>query len=192
MLNKHLYKPLDGNSMQNVGKVRIKRNYENCSGCRRCEITCSLHHEGKIWPEASRIRVFMLVPGVEIPHLCFQCDDYPCVEECPEEALSVDDQTGAVITHKSKCTACGICINACPGRVPHLHPQNDHIVICDLCGGTPKCTVTCQEGKWDTLILLEGQDVETEKIPAKIPEELTHETARKILGEKATEEVYEW
>jgi hypothetical protein len=42
------------------------------------------------------------------------------------------------------------------------------------------------------LILLEGKDVDTEKIPAKIPKELTHETARKILGEKATEEVYEW
>ncbi|MFX1280516.1 MAG: 4Fe-4S dicluster domain-containing protein [Promethearchaeota archaeon] len=132
----------------------------------------------------------MFVPGVEIPHLCFQCDDHPCVEECPEEALLIDVQTGAIITDTSKCTACGVCINACPGRVPHLHPQDDHIVICDFCGGEPKCTAVCQEGKWDALILLENQDIE--KNPVKIPKELAYETARKILGEKITEEVYEW
>jgi len=71
------------------GGVWIKRNYENCSGCRRCEIACSLHHEGRIWLEASRIRVFMLIPGVEIPYLCFQCEEYPCVEACPSGVLSV-------------------------------------------------------------------------------------------------------
>ncbi len=178
--------------IEGVNNLWIKRNYEKCSGCRRCEIACSLYHEGKIWPEASRVRVFMFVPGVEIPHLCFQCNDYPCVEACPEEALSVNVHTGAVITDKSKCTACGTCINACPGRVPHLHPQNDYIVICDLCGGNPKCVVACQEGKWDALNLLKGIDVETEKTPAKIPKKLAYETARILLGEKTTEEVYEW
>ncbi|KKM82229.1 hypothetical protein LCGC14_1321680 [marine sediment metagenome] len=178
--------------MANLNNLWIKRIYEKCSGCRRCEIACSLHHEGKIWPEASRVRVFMLVPGVEIPHLCFQCNEYSCIEECPEEALLIDDQTGAVITDKSKCTACGTCIDACSGRVPHLHPQDDHIIICDLCGGKPKCTTICHEGKWDALILSKSTDVETEKSPAITPKELTHETARKILGEKATQEVYDW
>jgi carbon-monoxide dehydrogenase iron sulfur subunit len=178
--------------MEDVKNLWIKRIYEKCSGCRRCEIACSLYHEGKIWPEGSRVRVFMFVPGVEIPHLCFQCSDYPCVEACPEEALSVDDRIGAVITDQSKCTVCGTCINACPGRVPHLHPQGDHILICDLCGGTPKCTVACHEGKWDALMLLEGQDVETEKVSPKAPEKLAYETARELLGEKTTEEVYEW
>lgn len=178
--------------MEGVNHLWIKRNYEKCSGCRRCEIVCSLFHEGKIWPEASRIRVFMYVPGVEIPHLCFQCSDYPCVEACPEEALSVDHRTGAVITDKSKCTACGTCIDACPGRVPHLHPRDDYIVICDLCGGEPKCTISCQEGKWDTLVLLENQNAESEKETAKTPKIIAFETAKKILGEETTEEVYEW
>jgi len=35
----------------------------------------------------------MLVPGVESPHLCAQCSDYPCVKACPVEALSIDDDT---------------------------------------------------------------------------------------------------
>ncbi|MEM3747524.1 MAG: 4Fe-4S dicluster domain-containing protein, partial [Thermoproteota archaeon] len=73
-------------------------------------IACSLHHEGRIWPEASRIRVFMLIPGVEIPHLCFQCENYPCVKACPAGALSVNSGTGAVEVDSSKCTGCGLCV----------------------------------------------------------------------------------
>lgn len=41
---------------------------------------CSMEHEGWMWPEASRVRVFMPFPGVEVPHLCAQCQDYPCVD----------------------------------------------------------------------------------------------------------------
>ena len=71
--------------------IWITRDYIKCTGCRRCEIACSLHHEGWIWPEASRIRVFMPFPGVEVPHFCAQCQDYPCIESCKFDALSVDD-----------------------------------------------------------------------------------------------------
>lgn len=85
-------------------KPWIVRDYLKCSGCRRCEVACTLFHEGRIWPEASRVRVFMLVPGVEIPHLCAQCRDYPCVASCPFDALSVDKETSAVSVDKDKCT----------------------------------------------------------------------------------------
>ncbi|UCH71271.1 MAG: 4Fe-4S dicluster domain-containing protein [Candidatus Bathyarchaeota archaeon] len=169
--------------------VWIKRNYENCSGCRRCEIACSLHHEGKIWPEASRIRVFMLVPGVEIPSLCFQCEGYPCVEACPTEALSANSQTGAVNVDASKCTACGLCIQACPGSVPHLHPEENHIIICDLCNGKPKCVKACQEGQWNALMLITRKKDTPLKTLAKTPQELTHEIAKQLLGETTAKEV---
>jgi len=144
---------IKGNINRN-DQVRIKRNYKKCSGCRRCEIACSLYHEGKIWPESSRIRVFMFVPGVEIPQLCFQCEDYPCVKACPVDALSVNSQTGAVNVDALRCTDCGLCVKACPGNVPHSHPKGNYIVICDLCGGKPKCVEACQEGRWNALTLV--------------------------------------
>jgi carbon-monoxide dehydrogenase iron sulfur subunit len=175
--------------MSKQDKIWIKRSYENCSGCRRCEIACSLHHEGKIWPEASRIRVFMFVPGVEIPHLCFQCEGYPCVKECPEGALSVSNQTGAVKIDVSKCTACGLCISACPGSVPHLHPEGDRIVICNLCDGKPECVEACQEGKWNTLTIIPREKGVSRKALSKTPQELTHEVAKKVLGEEIAKEV---
>lgn len=176
--------------MNQAERVWVERNYELCSGCRRCEIVCSFHHEGRIWPEASRIRVFMFVPGVEIPHLCFQCEDYPCVQACPVEALSVNNQTGAVKVDSSKCTACGLCIGACPGRVPHMHPTKNYILICDLCDGSPKCVEACQEGKWNALRLTARKSDFSYKSLAKTPEQLTEETAKKLFGEETAKEVW--
>ena len=96
-----------------------------------------------MWPEASRIRVFMPFPGVEVPHLCAQCMDYPCVDACPVEALSTDPIYGAVIVDREKCKSCGACITACPGTVPFLHPGYNKVIICDLCGGEPECVAIC-------------------------------------------------
>jgi len=175
--------------MGRQGQVWVKRNYENCSGCRRCTIACSLHHEGKIWPEASRVRVFMLVPGIEIPHLCFQCEDYPCVESCPADALSINKKTGAVAVKVSNCTACGQCIEACPGKVPHLHPEGNYIVICDLCDGDPECVKACQKGRWNALVPTPKGKVGSTRGLAKTPRELTHEVAQRILGKETAEEV---
>lgn len=170
-------------------RVWIKRSYENCSGCRRCEIACALHHEGRIWPEASRIRVFMLIPGVEIPHLCFQCEDYPCVDVCPTTALSVSRDTGAVTVDSSKCTACALCVQACPGGVPHIHPAGGSIVICDLCDGQPECVAACLEGGWNTLVVVSQGQIASRKIFAKPPRELTREVAGEVLGEEIVREV---
>jgi len=167
----------------------VKRNYELCSGCRRCEIACSLFHEGEIWPEASRVRVFMFVPGVEVPHLCFQCEDYPCVEACPAEALSVDEKTGAVKVEVSKCTACGVCVEACPGRVPHLHPSGNYMVVCDLCNGQPKCVEACREGGWNALALVSREKDVSYRALAKTPEEITREVAEQLFGEETAKEV---
>ena len=52
----------------------------------------------------------MLVPGAEFPHLCTQCEDYPCVEACPFKALEVNKETSAVMVNTEKCTGCGKCI----------------------------------------------------------------------------------
>jgi len=175
--------------MSRKDQIWIKRNYENCSGCRRCEIACSVHHERRIWPEASRVRVFMLVPGVEIPHLCFQCEDYPCVEACPAEALYVNSRTGAVNVNASRCTACGLCIRSCPGNVPHIHPEGNYIVICDLCDGKPKCVKACQEGRWNTLLSVPRRKEVSRKALAKTPQALTREVAKQILGEETAREV---
>ncbi|MGB9854413.1 MAG: 4Fe-4S dicluster domain-containing protein [Candidatus Bathyarchaeales archaeon] len=131
----------------------------------------------------------MFIPGVEIPHLCFQCEDYPCVNVCPTNALSINGETGAVNVDVSKCSACGLCINICPGKVPHMHPKKNHIVICDLCDGNPKCVEACQQGKWNTLKVTSRSEGISYKVFAKTPEKLTFEVSKKLLGEDIAKEV---
>lgn len=129
----------------------------------------------------------MLVPGVEIPHLCAQCHDYPCVASCPVDALLVDERTSAVRVDREKCTACGLCITACPGKIPHIHPKNEYVVICDLCDGDPQCVKVCMEARFDVLRAVREKPSFSHKLFAKTPDQLTEAVAENLYGEKATE-----
>jgi Fe-S-cluster-containing hydrogenase component 2 len=170
-------------------QIWVMRDYAKCTGCRRCEIACSLYHEKKIWPEASRVRVFMLAPGLEFPQLCTQCHDYPCVESCPTKpkALSVDSKTGAVFVNRKLCTSCMRCIKACPGHIPFLHPADKKSTICDLCSGDPQCVKVCQEARYDVLRTIKydkgKDDALIFKVYAKRPKEITEGLSTLIYGE---------
>jgi len=131
----------------------------------------------------------MLIPGVEIPHLCTQCHDYPCVEACPAGALSVSKETEAVLVDREKCTACGNCINACPGKIPHIHPTDKYAIICDLCGGMPKCVEACKAGGWNAIEKLKRDNSHTFKLYARTPEEITRDVAIQLFGEEWKEVV---
>ena len=38
---------------------RLKIDFNQCCGCRRCEVACSLHHfENSVNPKKSRIRIY--------------------------------------------------------------------------------------------------------------------------------------
>ncbi len=170
-----------------VTKPWVVRDYIKCTGCRLCEIACSMKHEGRIWPEASRVRVFMLVPGAEVPHLCAQCSDYPCISSCPSEALYKNEDTGAVIVDDEKCIACGACINACPGQIPHMHPEGGRVVICDLCGGEPECAKICERAGYGALFKGTRSPSVNYDLYAKNPEEITKNLAINLYGERGEE-----
>ncbi len=166
--------------------IWISRDYAACSGCRRCELACSIHHDGWMWPEASSVRVFMPFPGVEVPHLCAQCQDYPCVEVCPVDALSTDS-LGAVIVDREACTSCGLCIKACPGQVPTLHPGDNKANICDLCGGDPKCVDVCVEAGYNALTIVDEGPSIHRKLYSRHPVETAKDLAVMMFGEKGEE-----
>lgn len=131
--------------------IWILRDADACTGCRLCEIACSLRHEGLVWPAASRIKIIEKVPGFPIPYICVQCPDYPCVSACPVKALRIDDGTGAVLVDEGLCTLCGLCISACPGNIPRIIPGKNAVLICDLCGGDPECVKACSTAGYNAL-----------------------------------------
>lgn len=123
---------------------------ENCTGCRACEYACSLKHEGVVRPSASRIHVKKFNSVVDVPVICWHCDDAPCIKACPTtpKAIAKDPETGAIkyIDDKTCLGAkCNKCIEACPSKFLRRHPDNGWPLFCDLCDGDPECVKACAE-----------------------------------------------
>ena len=110
----------------------------------------------------------------------------PALAICPFKALIINKKTSAITVDSAKCTGCGKCIEACPGKVPHIHPTTRKILICGLCGGDPQCAKICQEGGWNCLKVVDREDHEF-KLFARPPAETAKALATKLYGEKAEE-----
>jgi len=116
-----------------------------CTGCKVCEMVCSLFREDEINPTKSRIYVASWEQaGVDIPIVCQQCEDPPCKEVCPTHAISRNRETGAMVINESACIGCRICISACPFGAPIVRADTGEVVKCDLCKGEPKCVEFCE------------------------------------------------
>jgi len=133
-------------------KGYIEVNYNVCTGCRLCEIACSVAKEGAVNPETSRIKVYQFWPGpIDIPAVCRNCSDHPCVAACPSKvrALSIKEETGAIEVDTEKCLGikCSLCAKACPHELAiSFHPQTKKAMICDICTGAPECVKVCAPG----------------------------------------------
>lgn len=126
-----------------------------CAGCRMCEITCVLSHEGKIQPTHARNIVHTDIQAGDVTHVlyCQQCDDPKCLKACPTGALHVDPETGARVIDQDVCIGCQSCLNACifaaggqgESRIKY-NAETNTCFKCDLCGGEPKCVQYCPIG----------------------------------------------
>lgn len=119
---------------------------EKCTGCRLCEIACSIHHEKVCNPSRARIHVVKWEnAGLFIPMICQQCDTPICETVCPMRAVKRDEKTGALLIDYDLCVGCKLCVMLCPlGGV--LIGKNRKILKCDLCDGEPRCVKYCVPG----------------------------------------------
>ena len=117
-----------------------------CTGCKGCEVVCSLHHFSECNPERAAIRV-MRKEGEGLvfclPLVCQQCEQTHCIEACPTEALTREKEPGNIIVDKENCTGCGDCVDACPAGCIFMDVKENVAVCCDLCGGRPLCVDLC-------------------------------------------------
>lgn len=118
---------------------------EACTGCRECELVCSLTHFGECNPDRSAIRVLrreargLVAP---VPLVCQQCKRPACVPACPPGALS-RTEGGLVAVDRGACTGCGECTLACPAGCIFPDVGSGAALVCDLCGGEPQCIPMC-------------------------------------------------
>jgi len=119
---------------------------ERCSGCRLCELACSLEKFGVLNPKKAALRVISIYPQpvVRMPVFCRQCKSPKCMANCPSEAIRINDGSGVVIIDKERCSACYNCVVSCPFGAIFVHPEVDEPIKCDLCGQQyPKCVEVC-------------------------------------------------
>lgn len=137
-----------------------------CIGCRTCEIACVVSHQvdGKldgVSPEAFAPRL-TLVKNVHVttPVMCRQCNDAPCAQVCPNNAIVLED--GYVKVIQSRCIGCKTCVIACPygamnvvttmveeskgGSLFNRMAPKSQALKCDLCAhreAGPACVEVC-------------------------------------------------
>ena len=117
-----------------------------CTGCRTCEIVCSISHGGEINPQEARIRIHQEEDrGLDVPVVCQQCSFTICRSVCPAKAISRDATTGAMLIDEEKCTGCEICVYACFFGAIKIRCEGSKrkAFVCDLCGGDPMCAKLC-------------------------------------------------
>ena len=113
-------------------------DHELCWGCKTCEVACKQENRS-----ADGVKlIFVIEDGPRIVdgqldfeykvNLCRHCDDPPCVDACPDEAIVKRDD-GLVVMDYEICTGCAICVDACPYDAITFDENADVARKCNLC-----------------------------------------------------------
>jgi len=124
----------------------IAIDYDKCTGCRICEIACSIKNCEEVNPVKSRIRVVRIEAegnADSFPVLCMKCVEAACMAVCPVGAISKDPKTGIPTVNSDKCIGCSACVYACPFGAVTVDRALGHAFKCNLCDGEPTCVAFC-------------------------------------------------
>ena len=118
---------------------------KNCTGCRTCELSCSMvkGREGQLG--RSRISVHKTGEAAFMQMNCFQCLNAACAQVCPTKAIARNEETGAVVIDDELCVGCALCETACPFGHMYFDRNSGKPLKCDLCGGDPACAKFCPD-----------------------------------------------
>ena len=159
----------------------ISLNLDKCTGCRLCELACSLGNENQCNPEKARIRVIKSEDEGKIytfPVICQQCEKAPCQSLCPNKAIYRDAGTGAILVDETACIGCKRCVFVCPFGVPFIDEKRGVSIKCDLCQGDPKCVEICPK---NALILTQYDKLSINKKREKAESYIEYQKAVKVF-----------
>lgn len=113
-------------------------DHASCWGCRTCEVACK--QEMRV-PVGIRL-ISVLEDGPKRVgdrldfafhvRVCRHCDDPPCAEACPEEAI-YRREDGIVVLDEEACTGCRLCVEACPYEAIAFDEERGRAQKCNLC-----------------------------------------------------------
>lgn len=112
---------------------------ENCIGCRLCEIACAASRYSEFNYKRARLKAPESFPLPMPPVFCKHCKKPFCIEACPNNSLSLNDD-GMVELNEQTCTKCMECQKACPFSAVFQDVITGFPLICDVCG---ECVQFC-------------------------------------------------
>ena len=109
-----------------------------CWGCKTCEVACKQENRAadglkliSVQENGPRVNDDNLEFSFAV-NLCRHCDDPPCVEACPEDAIG-KRQDGIVIMDYDLCSGCQACIEECPYDAIVFDDDKGIAQKCNLC-----------------------------------------------------------
>ena len=113
-------------------------DYKSCWGCRTCEVACKQENNASngirlisIWEDGPKMIDGKLDVTFKV-NVCRHCDDPPCEDACPEEAI-YKRKDGIVIMDSDKCSGCELCVEACPYDAISFDADRGVARKCNLC-----------------------------------------------------------
>ena len=117
-----------------------------CTGCRNCELACSVAHTKSFNPRRSRIQILKNEDqNLVLPMVCLQCEVPLCEQACPNGAISYNEK-GTLFVNSEVCVGCMNCVTACTFGGIEIDPVTRKAIKCDLCLGDPVCIKACEYG----------------------------------------------
>lgn len=112
--------------------MRIQVTESLCTGCRLCQLACSLNQFSENNPKKSAIaiRSNLLIDGHYRIAICDQCGI--CAEVCPAGAVRAVE--GAYVVEPAECVWCNVCLEECPQDAVFVAPGEQAPVKCTSCG----------------------------------------------------------
>lgn len=127
-----------------VGYITVDQ--QKCVGCTLCSMACSYRRHGSFNPKRAAIQIYKSeFDALDLPFVCFQCEDPACVKVCPTGAMQIRD--GIAEIDELKCISCKLCVEACRWKNIPVDPISGFPIKCDLCRGRasePECVKWCE------------------------------------------------
>lgn len=112
--------------------------HQACWGCKTCEVACK--QETQV-PDGVKL-IDVMEDGPKkvdgklsfqfLVKLCRHCEDLPCADACPVEAI-IKRNDGIVVLKEELCTGCKGCLDACPYQAIAFNEEREIAQKCNLC-----------------------------------------------------------